>query len=120
MVTSVVSKIVTPRIRSGASQPERIAGVFEAELQAERGHQEAEEHRAAVAHEDFGGLEIPAEEAGGAAEDRRGQRGDQCLAVEVGEHGEKDRCHGGDAGAETVHVVEDAEGSGDADDPERR
>ena len=95
-----------------------IAGVFEAEFQSECRHQEAEEHGAAVAHEDFCGLEIVAEEAGGAAENRGGQRGDERLTVEIREHGEKDRCHGGDASAETVHVVEDAEGSSDADDPE--
>ena len=81
---------------------------------------EAEKHGAAVAHENFRGLEIPAQEAGRAAEDRCGQSGYQCLAVQVGEHREENGGHRGDAGAQAVHMIEDAERSGDADNPEHR
>src|ERR1700722_1073239 len=91
--------------------------MFEAELQTERGHQETEEHGAAVAHEDFGRLEIPAQEAGGAAQNCCGEGRDQCLTVEVRDHRKKDRSHCCDARAQAVHVIEDAEGCGDADDP---
>ena len=41
IVTSVVSKIVTPRISSGASQPGEMTRVVEAQLEAESGHQES-------------------------------------------------------------------------------
>src|SRR5262249_26952771 len=74
-------------------------------------------HCAAVTHEDFGGLEIPTEEAGGASENRRGQSRDERLTVEVRDHREEDRSHRGDAGAQAVHVIENAERCGDADDP---
>ena len=36
------------------------------------------------------------------------------------EKGEEERGHGGDAGAEAVHVIENAERGGDAGDPEDR
>ena len=43
---------------------------------------------------------------------------DERLTVHGGGNGEEARSHGGDAGAETVHVVENAEGGGDADNPD--
>jgi len=51
----------------------------------------------AIAHEDLRGLEIPTEKPGGRAENRGCQHCDQCLAVQVSEHGEKNRGHGRDA-----------------------
>src|SRR5882762_5343946 len=57
--------------------------VFQTKLQAERGHQESQEHRAAIAHENFRRFEIPAEKASSGAEYGSGQYGYQCLAVEV-------------------------------------
>src|ERR1700722_7689861 len=92
--------------------------MVQAELQGQGGHQETEEHRAAIAHENLSGFEIPAEETGGGAQDGSCQRGHQGLAVEVSEHGEENGSHGSDTGAEPVHVIEDAERSGDADDPD--
>ena len=62
METSVVSKIGTPRIRTGTSHVAGTArlGTY---FQAERGHQETEQHGAAIAHKNFRGIEIPAQKA---------------------------------------------------------
>lgn len=90
----------------------------EAELEAQGGHHEAQEHGPAVAHEDPGRVEVPAQEAQGGAQDGCRQGAHQHLAAEGGEEQEKGRGYGRHAGAEAVHVVQDAEGGGDADDPE--
>ena len=45
---------------------------------------------------------------------------DHGLAVGVRRNGEEAGGHRGDAGAEAVHVIENAERGGDADDPQNR
>ena len=95
-----------------------MIGVVEAQLKSKRRHQKAEKHRAAIAHENFRGLEIPSKEAGCTAENGGRQSCDQRLAVKVREHGEENRRHRRDAGAQAIHVIQDAEGCGDAHDPE--
>lgn len=95
-----------------------MVAVSEAQLQSEGGHQESEEHGAAIAHENFGRLEIPTKKTGRRAEDGGRERGDESLAIQIGEQCEENRGGGRNAGAQTVHVVEDAEGGGDADDEE--
>src|SRR5271157_1117153 len=92
-------------------------GMFEPEFQRECGHQKSQEHRAAIAHENLGRLEIPAQETSRRTQDRRCKRGDKCLAVQVSDEGEENGGHGGDAGAQAIHVIQNAEGGGDADDP---
>jgi len=99
---------------------EREAHTFGADLQAESGHQKTEEHRAAIAHEDFGRIEIPAQEAQRGAKHGRAEGANEHLPVEAGRQSEEARRDGRNAGAETVHVIENAEGRGDADDPEDR
>src|SRR5580704_10281202 len=47
-----------------------VVGLLEAQLQPERGHQESQEHGPAVAHENLGWLEIPAQKARCRSEDR--------------------------------------------------
>src|SRR5580693_4445611 len=112
-------------VKNGGAEDERRSqpggerrNVVQAQLQGQRRHQEAEKHRAAIAHENFGGLEVPAQEAGGGAQDGSGQRGHEGLAVEVRKYCEEDGGHGSDTGAEPVHVIEDAEGGGDSNDPD--
>ena len=89
-----------------------------ADFQAERGHQETEKHRAAIAHENFGGIEIPAQETERGAESGSAEGADESLTAHRGGNGEEAGGDGGDAGAEAVHVIENAEGGGDADDPD--
>ncbi len=97
-----------------------MIGILQAQLQPQSGHQEAEKHRAAIAHENLRGLEIPAQKPGGGAQNGGGQRGNQRLAVQISEHGEKNRSHGGDAGAQAVHMIQNAERGGNAYDPNYR
>ena len=88
-----------------------------ADFQAERGHEESQEHRPAIAHENFGGIEIPAQKTERGAERSSAERADESLTVHGGGNGEEAGGDGGDAGAEPVHVIENAEGGGDADHP---
>src|SRR5580658_753030 len=93
-----------------------MVGLIEPQLQPECSHQESEEHRPAVAHENLGGFEVPAQKPRSSAEDGGRQCGDQGLAVQVGKQGEENGGHGSDAGAKAVHVVENAEGGRNAND----
>src|SRR5215472_6841663 len=97
-----------------------MGGIFDAQLETQGGHQESQEHRATVAHENFGGLKIPTQESGGGSEDRGSQDGDQRLLVKVGEKREEHRGHGGNAGTQAVHVIKNTERSSDAHHPENR
>ncbi len=118
---SVVSKIVAPRMKTGTSQAAFwLSPAKRPQLQRQRGHQEAKKHRAAVSHENFGGLEIPAQKSGGGAQNRGGHGADQQLPAFQSEDGEEQRSDGGDARAQAVHVIENAEGRRDADDPDER
>ena len=92
-------------------QPRRIvpARHHRPQFQGERGHQEAEKHRATITHEDFCGLEIPAQESGGGSQDRGGHGADQKLSALERENGEEQRRHRRDSGAQSVHVVQNAE-----------
>src|SRR5580704_8660241 len=87
------------------------------DFQPERGHQETEEHGAAVAHKNFRGIEIPAQKTKRGAERGGGKSGNHGLTVGVRRNGEEP---GGDGGAQAVHVIENAERGGDADDPQNR
>ena len=49
-----------------------------------------------------------------------GQRGHESLTVQISDYGEGYGSHRGYSGAEAVHVIENAEGSGDAYDPDHR
>src|SRR6266481_9171603 len=95
----------------------KMTGVFQAEFQAESCHQVTEKHGAAIAHENFRRLEIPAEKPSGSAENGGSKSGDQRLAVQVGEHGKENGGHGRDTCAQAIHVIEDAERGGDSHDP---
>src|SRR5450432_1717502 len=57
------------------------SGVFDAKFQRQRGHQKSQEHGSAIAHENLGGLKIPAKKSGGGAKDRGSQRGNQSLTA---------------------------------------
>src|ERR1700728_3534293 len=82
---------------------------FGTDFQAERGHQESEEHGATIAHENFRRIEIPDQETESGAESGGRQRADHRLPIERGRQREDAGGYGGDAGAEPVHVVENAE-----------
>jgi len=56
--------------QQGRQPPRDVIRLFKTQLEAERSHQEAKKHCAAIAHEDFGGLEIPAKEPCGGPEHR--------------------------------------------------
>src|SRR6266704_5593608 len=71
----------------------QMIGILKAQFQSERGHQETKKHGAAIAHEDFCGLEIPAQKSGRCAQDGSGQRGDQSLSVQVGKQRKKNGSH---------------------------
>src|SRR5882724_1251237 len=94
----------------------KMTGVFQAEFQAESCHQVTEKHGAAIAHENLRRLEIPAEKPSGGAENGGSKSGDQCLAVQVGEHRKENGGHGRDTCAQAIHVIEDAERGGDPHD----
>ena len=89
-------------------------------FQPERGHQETEEHRAAVAHKNFRGIEIPAQKTKRGAQRGGGKSGNHGLPVGVRRNGEESGGDRGDAGAQAVHVIKNAERGGDADDPQNR
>src|SRR5271156_4271060 len=87
-------------------------------FQPERGHQKTEEHRAAVTHKNFRRIEIPAQKSERGAERGRGESRDHGLPVGIRRNGEEARGHRGDAGAQAVHVIENAKRGRDADDPQ--
>src|ERR1700733_9518737 len=82
---------------------------FGPDFQAERGHQESEEHGAAIAHENFRGIKVPDQETESGAESGGRQRADHRLPIERRGQSEEAGSYGGDAGAEAVHMVENAE-----------
>ena len=54
-----------------------------AHFQPQRGHQESQKHRAAIAHENFGGIEIPAEKTQRGAQRCGRQRANERLAIQA-------------------------------------
>src|SRR5271167_4242355 len=54
-------------------------------LQSERGHQKTQKHGAAIAHEDLGGIEIPAQEPQRGPQNGGGESADHGLPVETGD-----------------------------------
>ena len=91
---------------------------LEPEFDAEIGDQEAQVERSPVSHVDPGRMEIGPEESRCAPRKSDGQKRHQELAVgsSDGEHG-----HSANrrlAGSETVHVVQQVEGVGDANHPQ--
>src|SRR3984885_7262573 len=75
------------------------------QLQAERGHQEAQKHRAAVAHEDFSGIEIPDKKSQRGAKGRSPKSADERLAVEARRQSKKFGGYWGEGRAPTDERV---------------
>ena len=88
------------------------------QFQTEGRHEEAEQHRAAVPHEDSRWSEIPAQKT----ESRAHTGGRKCanhqLTIDPCRDREKCRSHSSQASTEAVHVVENAERCCNADNPE--
>src|SRR5579864_6914479 len=86
----------------------RIPG-RETELEAQGRHEETEEHRAAITHENSRWREIPAQKTECSAEARGCQSAYNGLAGQSrGDY--KERCsNGSDSGTQSVHMIEDAE-----------
>ena len=82
--------------------------------------EEADEHRAAVAHEDRGRVRVVAEEAQESRRERGERGGLDHLPVGGEVRGDEDRRDGRDAGGQPVHVVEEVDGVRDPDEPEDR
>src|SRR5215472_8110011 len=94
--------------QDGSQPTGKMGCIFQTQLQTQGGHQESQEHRAAITHENPGRLEIPAQKSGSGPENSRRQDGDQNLSVHIRQQGKKDRGHRRHAGAQSVHVIEDA------------
>ncbi len=86
-------------------------------LEREDGEDESDEHRAGVAHENLGGIEVVEEEAHHRAGERRRDERDELDHVvdREDEYGKRDE--EGDARRESVHSVNEVKGIDDADDP---
>ena len=89
--------------------------------QQRRASQErSEKEGPAVSHEDRGGPRVVEEKSQGSADEGR-DRECQRHRASGGECRKEERpCDGGNAGRETVDVIEQVEGVGDADDPDER
>src|SRR5579863_2393054 len=91
-----------------------VVGLIKPELESKRGHEESQEHRAAVTHENLRRFEVPTKETCRGTEDSSRERGDQSLSIQVSKEGEENGGDGGYTGAQAIHVVENAEGGGNA------
>ena len=118
METSVVSKIGTPRISTGTSHAagkcDPSGRIFRPSVAIRNPRNIAPPSPMKI----FAGLKFQRRKSERGAQRGGAQRADQRLPVEAGGEREKTRGHGGDAGAQAVHVVENAERSGDAHDPD--
>src|ERR1700722_8091615 len=115
------------RVENGHTQNQQrseprgdVVGPLESQLQRKRGHQESQEHGTAIAHENLGGLEVPAQKASCCTKNRSRQSRHQRLPIQVGEQGEEDGSGSRHPGAKTVHVVQDAERGGNPYDEKNR
>src|SRR5215831_20525939 len=97
-----------------------MRGIFDTQLETQSSHQESQKHRATITHENFGGLKVPAQESCGCSKNRRRKHSDQRLSVQVGKKGEEHGSHRSNAGAQAVHVIENAERGGNANNPKDR
>src|SRR4029077_14638714 len=93
-----------------------MVSLLEPELKTQCGHKESQKHSPAVTHEDFGRLKVPTQKSRCSAKHCSSKRGDKGLAVQVCKQGEEDGRSSGHSGTEAVHVVQYAEGGGDAND----
>jgi hypothetical protein len=62
----------------------------------------------------------PVLEAGSAAEDGCREGSDQCLTTQIGKQGKENGGHRGNTGAEPIHMIQNAERSGDSHHPQKR
>jgi hypothetical protein len=85
----------------------------------ECGQQKTDEHRPGVTEEDVGARPVVRQEADARSAERGGDDGHGELVRAQIDHGERQRRDRPDAGAQPVHVVEEVDGIGDADDPQR-
>ncbi len=117
METSVVSKIGTPRISTGTSH---VCGnsvpsgrIFSPSVAIRNPRNIAPPSPIKI----FAGLKFQRRKSKRGAQSRGGESGNQRLPVHARRNGEETRGDGGDSGAKAVHVIENAESGGDADDP---
>src|SRR5580700_6385728 len=115
------------RVENGYSQYQQrseprgdVVGLLESQLQPQRGHQESQEHGTAIAHENFGWLEVPAQKTRCCTKNSGRQSRHQRLPIQVSEQGEEDGGGGRHPCAKTVHVVQDAERGGNPYDEKNR
>ncbi len=86
----------------------------------EPGQEESKKQAAGVAHEDLGRREIARQESADGADERHGDERARQVALPDEEEQPERRRHDGDRARQPVHVVEEVERVGDADDPEQR
>jgi hypothetical protein len=115
MVTKVVSITATEHTVKGTRNV-ADSGVPNCNFNPKYDH-EPEEQRAGVAHVDLGGVEVVAQEPHRAARHTQRQTGHQKLVVGRGDGEERCCGDGGEASRQSVHVVQQVEGVGDANHP---
>ena len=122
MVTRVVSKIGRPIIATGIEQHEEdVRGHLARADEGDTAQREAEEHAARIAHEDARRIEVVDEETQRARRRRPGTaRRRPTLPTPTAECEQEAGRDDRRAGRQAVHVVEQIEGVGDADNPQDR
>src|SRR5215469_5620588 len=89
-----------------------------ANLQAQSSHEEAQKHGPAIAHENFRGIEVPAQKPESSTERGGTENADERLTAQNRRKREECGRNSGNARAQAVHMIQNAEGSRDANDPE--
>ena len=100
--------------------PEHPARVGARRAQAERAQEKPHEEAPGVAHEDPRGRQVANQEARQGADEGRGHARAGPVAVHQEEDEPEGRRDGREASREPVHVVQQVDGVGNADDPQDR
>ena len=93
------------------------SGSFGLTEDAASSYHEAEEERAAVAHENFGRVEVEDQKACNAAEKCEHQHGHRRLTAPQGEDSQRAANHGGYAGRQAVETVDNSDTDGNSRNP---